>query len=41
MKLKSPCIDACRIDTRTHWCTGCGRTSVAENDSQPATICAG
>lgn len=26
MTLKSPCIDACRIDTRTHWCTGCGRT---------------
>lgn len=26
MKLKSPCIDACRIDTRSHWCTGCGRT---------------
>ncbi|MGE3320493.1 MAG: universal stress protein [Candidatus Berkiella sp.] len=22
MKLKSPCIDACRIDTRTNWCTG-------------------
>ncbi|ARU32916.1 hypothetical protein CAP31_09060 [Sulfuriferula sp. AH1] len=23
--LKSPCIDACRIDARTRWCAGCGR----------------
>ncbi len=22
----SPCIDICRIDTRTGWCEGCQRT---------------
>lgn len=26
MTLKSPCIEICRIDSRTHWCMGCGRT---------------
>jgi len=24
--LKSPCVDICWIDARTHWCAGCGRT---------------
>ena len=23
----SPCIDVCRLDPRTGWCLGCGRTS--------------
>jgi predicted Fe-S protein YdhL (DUF1289 family) len=22
----SPCIDVCRIDARSGWCEGCGRT---------------
>lgn len=26
MTLKSPCVDICQIDARTHWCAGCGRT---------------
>ncbi len=26
MTLKSPCVDICRIDARTRWCAGCGRT---------------
>lgn len=23
----SPCVDVCRLDPRTGWCLGCGRTS--------------
>jgi uncharacterized protein len=24
--IQSPCVDICRIDDRTAWCIGCGRT---------------
>ena len=23
----SPCVDVCRLDPRTGWCLGCGRTA--------------
>ena len=23
----SPCIDVCRLDPKTRWCLGCGRTA--------------
>lgn len=23
----SPCVDACNLDRRRRWCTGCGRTA--------------
>lgn len=26
MTVESPCVDICRIDSRTRWCLGCGRT---------------
>jgi predicted Fe-S protein YdhL (DUF1289 family) len=25
-RVLSPCINICRLDTRTGWCVGCGRT---------------
>lgn len=27
MSMSSPCIDVCRMDPRTGWCVGCGRTN--------------
>lgn len=26
MSMSSPCINVCRMDPRTGWCEGCGRT---------------
>lgn len=26
MSVASPCIDVCRMDERSGWCVGCGRT---------------
>ena len=26
-RAQSPCIDVCRLDPKTGWCLGCGRTS--------------
>ena len=26
-RAQSPCIDVCRLDTKTGWCLGCGRTA--------------
>ncbi len=26
-RAQSPCVDVCRVDPRTGWCLGCGRTS--------------
>ena len=26
-RLPSPCIDVCRLDPKTGWCLGCGRTA--------------
>ena len=25
-RAQSPCVDVCRVDPRTGWCLGCGRT---------------
>lgn len=26
-RAQSPCVDVCRLDPRTGWCLGCGRTA--------------
>ena len=26
-RAQSPCIDICRLDPKTGWCLGCGRTA--------------
>ncbi len=26
-RAQSPCVDVCRLDPRTGWCLGCGRTT--------------
>ena len=26
-RVQSPCIDVCRLDPKTGWCLGCGRTA--------------
>ncbi len=35
MTVASPCVDICRIDGRTGWCEGCGRT-LGEIEAWPA-----
>lgn len=25
-RVPSPCVNVCRLDSRTGWCVGCGRT---------------
>ena len=26
-RAQSPCVDVCRLDPKTGWCLGCGRTA--------------
>jgi len=26
VRVQSPCVNVCRLDTATGWCVGCGRT---------------
>ena len=31
-RAQSPCIDVCRLDPKTGWCLGCGRTAAEIGD---------
>ena len=31
-RAQSPCVDVCRVDPRTGWCLGCGRTDAEIRD---------